>query len=87
MKLYSDEAVLFQPNNEIVDGAEGINDYLDSLNYQNVEDFIIWDVEVDANGDMAYETELWQATGVDENGQPVSYDLTVTKVLEKQEDS
>ncbi|MEQ8290491.1 MAG: DUF4440 domain-containing protein [Gammaproteobacteria bacterium] len=86
MKLYSDEAVLFQPNNEIVDGTEAINDYLNRLNYLNVEDFIIWDVEMDSNGKVAYETALWQATGIDANGQTVSYDVNVTNVLEKQAD-
>lgn len=86
MKLYSDEAVLFQPNNEIVDGTEAINDYLDRLNYLNVEDFIIWDVEMDVNGKVAYETALWQATGLDANGQTVSYDVNVTNVFEKQAD-
>ena len=86
MKLYSDEAVLFQPNNEIVDGTEAINDYLDRLNYLNVEDFIIWDVEMGANGKLAYETALWQATGIDADGLTVSYDVNVTNVLEKQAD-
>lgn len=86
MKLYSDEAVLFQSNNEIVDGTEAINDYLNRLNYLNVEDFIIWDVEMDASGKVAYETALWQATSIDANGQTVSYDVNVTNVLEKQAD-
>lgn len=86
MKLYSEEAVLFQYNNEIVDGPEAINDYLNRLNYLNVEDYIIWDVEMDENGDVAYETALWQATTIDENGQTVSYDLNVTNVIEKQQD-
>ena len=86
LKLYTDEAVVLQPNNAIVDGTEEISDYLNQLNYLNVEDFIIWDVELNDSGDTAYETALWQATGIDENGNPVSYDMTVTNILEKQND-
>ncbi len=86
MQLYSDEAVLFQNNNEIVESPEAINEFLEGLNYLNVEDYIIWDVELAEDGNVAYETELWQATMLDDNGQTVSYDLNVTNVLEKQSD-
>ncbi len=85
-ELYSDEAVIVPASNEIINGSGAISDYLNGLNYINVEDFVIWDLEVDADGKTAYETALWQATGVDAKGEPVAFDINVTNVMERQSD-
>ncbi len=86
VELYSDEAVVFQANNSIVGGSDAIADYLEEMSDLNIEDFIIWDVELDADGNVAYESALWRVTGTDKNGAEISYDVSVTNVMEKQND-
>ena len=86
MKLYSEEAVLFQPNNEILESTDSINDFIKGLDYLYVDDYKIWDVELTKDGNVAYETESWQATMLNENGEPISQEVSVTSVFEKQSD-
>lgn len=85
MTLYSDDAVLSPPSSEIISGKSNISAYLDTLKKIGVKEYSISNIDMNVQGDVAYTTELWEATGVDANGNNIILEGNISNVIEKQE--
>lgn len=86
MSLYSEDAVMFPPSSEILEGKPKIVAYLEGLKKVGVTKYDISSVDLNVEGNMAYETGLWEATRVDDDGNVIKLDGNITNVLEKQND-
>ena len=85
MTLYSDDAVLSPPTSEIISGKSNINTYLETLKNIGVKEYSISNIDMNVQGDIAYSTELWEATGVDMSGNSIILEGSISNVLERQE--
>lgn len=85
MTLYSDDAVMFPPSSEIVEGKSNISAYLESLRSVGVKEYSISNVDLNVQGDTAYSTELWEATRVDASGNSIVLEGNITNVFERQD--
>ena len=86
MTLYTDNAVVFPPSSEILEGKGEIATYLDGLRKVGFTEYSISSIDMDSKGDTVYTTALWEATRVDSNGAVIKLDGNITNVLEKQKD-
>lgn len=86
MTLYTDNAVVFPPSSEILEGKGEIATYLDELRNVGFSEYSISSIDMDVKGDIAYTTALWEATRVDTNGNVILLEGNITSVLERQED-
>ena len=85
MTLYSDDAVLSPPTSEIISGKSNINTYLETLKNIGVKEYSISNIDMNVQGDIAYSTELWEATGVDMSGNSIILEGSISNVFERQE--
>ena len=86
MSLYTENAVVFPPSSEILEGPTAITDYLKGLKEMGITEYSISNVDTEIKGDIAYETALWEATRIDANGIIFNFEGNITNVLEKQND-
>ncbi len=86
MALYTENAVVFPPSSEILEGQVAIIRYLEGLKKVGVTEYAISNVDMNIKGDIAYETAIWEATRVDTNGTVFNFEGNITNVLEKQKD-
>jgi ketosteroid isomerase-like protein len=85
MTLYSDDAIMFPPSSEILEGKSDISAYLESMKSVGVKEYSISNVDLNVQGNTAYSTELWEATRVDASGNSIVLEGNITNVFEKQE--
>jgi len=86
MSLYTENALVFPPSSEILEGPAEIVAYLESLRKIGVTEYSISNVDTEIKGDTVYETALWEATRIDTNGTVFNFEGNITNVLEKQSD-
>lgn len=86
MRLYTDNAIMFPPSSEILEGQAAILSYFEGLQKVGVTEYSISNVNMDIKGNVAYETAIWEATRVDTNGVVFNFEGNITNVLEKQKD-
>jgi len=86
MKLYTDNAIMFPPSSEILEGQAAILNYFEGMKKVGVTEYSISNVDTNINGDTAYETAIWEATRVGANGTVFNFEGNITNVLEKQKD-
>jgi ketosteroid isomerase-like protein len=86
MDLYTENAMVFPPSSEILEGQIAIAAYLNSLKEIGVTEYSISNVDTEIKGDTAYETALWEATRIDANGATFNFEGNITNVLERQND-
>lgn len=85
MSLYTENAIVFPPSSEILEGQAAIVAYLEGLKKIGVTEYSISNVDMDIKGDIAYQTALWETTRVDINGTTIfNFEGNITSVLEKQ---
>lgn len=85
MTLYTNNATVFPPSSEILEGKDAIAGYLNDLRKAGFNEYNISNVNLDVKGDTAYSTALWEATRVGANGKSIVLEGNITNVLEKQE--
>ena len=85
-KLYAENAVMFPPCTEIVEGRDGIEAYLDGLQKVGFKDYSMSTLDVDFKQGIAYETAVWKATHTDGNGNVIKLTSNISNVREKQTD-
>jgi ketosteroid isomerase-like protein len=86
MGLYTENAVVFPPSSEILEGRAAIKDYLNGLKDVGVKEYSISNVDADIKDNIVYETALWEATRTDANGNVIKMEGNISNVFEKQED-
>ncbi len=86
MALYTDNAVMFPPSSEILEGQAAILNYFEDLQKVGVTTYSISNVDMNIKGDTAYETAIWEATRIGANGTVFNFEGNITNVLEKQKD-
>lgn len=86
MALYTENAVVFPPSSEILEGPEAIVAYLEGLKEIGVTEYSISNVDTEIKGNTVYETALWEATRVDASGTIFNFEGNITNVLERQND-
>ena len=86
MSLYTDNAIVFPPSSEILEGPIAITTYLEGMKENGVTEYSISNVDLQIKGDVAYETALWEATRIDASGTIFNFEGNITNVLEKQKD-
>lgn len=84
--LYTEDAMVFPPSSEILEGRLAITDYLDSLRDAGFNEYSISNVDMQVKGKTAYSTELWEAIRIDADGNEIKLDGNITNVLERQND-
>ena len=85
MSLYSENAVMFPPSSEILEGKSEIVAYLEGLKKVGFSEYSISSIDLDVKGDTAYTTALWEATRVAADGKVIKLDGNITNILEKQD--
>jgi uncharacterized protein (TIGR02246 family) len=86
MDLYTDNALVFPPSSEILEGQTAIAAYLNGLKENGITEYSISNVDTQIIGDIAYETALWEATRIGTNGTTFNFEGNITNVLERQSD-
>lgn len=86
IRIYTENAIMFPPSSEILEGRAAIMNYFEGLQKAGVTEYSISNVNLDIKGDTAYETAIWEATRVDTNGTVFNFEGNITNVLEKQKD-
>jgi ketosteroid isomerase-like protein len=86
MGLYTENAVVFPPSSEILEGRTAIQAYLDSLREVGVKEYSISNVDTNIKENIVYETALWEATRVDNEGNVITLEGNISNVFEKQND-
>jgi ketosteroid isomerase-like protein len=84
--LYTNDAMVFPPSSEILEGPIEITAYLDGLRKVGFNEYSISNVDMQVKGNTAYSTELWEAIRVDADGNEIKLDGNITNVLERQND-
>jgi ketosteroid isomerase-like protein len=87
MGLYTENAVVFPPSSEILNGRTEIQAYLDSLREAGFKEYSISNVNSDVKGDNTiFETAIWEATRMDAEGNVITLEGNISNVFEKQND-
>jgi len=84
--LYTENAVMLPPSSEILSSPESIKRYWDNLREVGVNDYSIYLVELNIEGDVAYATSLWEAKRITTSGDVITLDGNISTVFEKQND-
>jgi ketosteroid isomerase-like protein len=86
VKLYADNAVFMPPSSEILTGQGAIKKYWDGLRKAGFNEFTIRDISLNAVGNTAYQTALWEAVRKDSAGNIIKLDGNISSVMERQKD-
>ncbi len=84
--LYAQDAVMFPPSSEILEGRNAIENYFASLKRVGFEEYSISLIDVDLKENTAYETATWEATRIDEAGNAITMEGNITNIFERQTD-
>ncbi len=84
--LYTENAVVFPPSSEILEGRTEIQAYLEGLRKAGVSEYSIFNVDTDIQENIIYESALWEATRVDNEGNITKLEGNISNVFEKQND-
>ena len=85
VSLYADDAVMLPPSSEILSDREAIKNYWDDLRSVGIDDFVISTIDLQIDGDKAYQTMLWEATRT-ADGNVIEFNGNMSNVLARQED-
>ena len=86
VRLYAEDAVMFPPSSEIVEGRTGIENYLNGLKEVGFKDYTLSTIDMEFKNDLAYETAIWETTRVDEDGNTITLQGNMSNVFKKQDD-
>jgi ketosteroid isomerase-like protein len=86
MGLYSENAVVFPPSSEILEGRKAIQTYLQGLKEVGVKEYSISNIDTDIKENTVYESALWEATRVDSEGNIIKLEGNISNVFERQND-
>ncbi len=86
MALYAENAVVFPPSSEILEGVTAIDAYFRDLKNAGFNKYSIANVDLQANGTTAYATALWEAVRIDVDGNKIKLGGNITNVMERQDD-
>ena len=84
--LYTSNAVMLPPSSEILSNTESIKNYWDNLRQVGVVDYSIYQVALNIEGDLAYETALWEARRKTIDGNVITMDGNISSLFVKQDD-
>ncbi len=84
--LYTENAVVFPPSSEILEGRTEIQAYLEGMRKAGVSEYSIFNVDTDIQENIIYESALWEATRVDNEGNITKLEGNISNVFEKQND-
>lgn len=85
-ELYTSDAVIMPPSSEILSDPVAIKTYWDGLRSVGVDDFNLYTVNTERDGDTIYQSAMWEATRYTAGGDTVRFDGNMYSVLERQKD-
>lgn len=85
-ELYTSDAVIMPPSSEILSNPVAIKSYWDGLRSIGVNDFALYTVNTEREGDTVYQSAMWEATRYTARGDTVRFDGNMYSVLERQKD-
>ncbi|HSR63232.1 MAG TPA: DUF4440 domain-containing protein [Gammaproteobacteria bacterium] len=85
-ELYTSDAVIMPPSSEILSDPVAIKSYWDGLHSVGVNDFNLYPVNTERDGDTVYQSALWEATRYTAKGDTIRFDGNMYSVLERQKD-
>ncbi len=84
--IYTEDAVVMPPSSEILSGRDAIKSYWDGLLGVGVSEYNVDTVNIRFDGNVAYQTVLWEAIRTDIEGNTFQFDGNMSNVLERQQD-
>ena len=85
-RFYTPDAVVLPPSSEILANRDAIKGYWDGLHKIGVNDYSVYDVNLKIEGNLAYQTALWEAKRVTPEGNTIEFDGNLSNVFERQPD-
>ena len=86
IKFYTADAVVLPPSSEILANHAAIKGYWDGLHRIGVNKYTVYDVDLKIEGNIAYQTALWEATRITPEGTTIEFDGNLSSVFERQPD-
>jgi len=86
VKFYTADAVVLPPSSEILANHAAIKGYWDGLHRIGINKYTIYDVDLKIEGNIAYQTALWEATRLTPEGTTIEFDGNLSNVFERQTD-
>ena len=86
VKFYTADAVVLPPSSEILANHDAIKGYWEGLHKIGVNKYTVYDVDLKIEGNIAYQTALWEAKRVTPEGNTIEFDGNLSNVFERQPD-
>lgn len=86
IKFYTADAVVLPPSSEILANHAAIKGYWEGLHRIGVNKYTVYDVDLKIEGNIAYQTALWEATRITPEGTTIEFDGNLSSVFERQPD-
>ena len=86
VKFYTVDAVVLPPSSEILATHDAIKGYWEGLHEIGVNKYTVYDVDLKIEGNIAYQTALWEARRVTPDGNTIEFDGNLSNVFERQPD-
>lgn len=86
LDVYADRAVMLPPSSEILNNRTSIQAYWESLKQVGFNNYSIYQVQLDIEGDVAYATAIWEADRSSDNGEIINVSGNISNVFERQAD-
>lgn len=86
VKFYTADAVVLPPSSEILATRDAIKGYWEGLHKIGVNKYSVYDVDLKIEGNIAYQTALWEARRVTSDGNTIEFDGNLSNVFERQPD-
>lgn len=84
--LYTEDATVLPHTHAVVKGTAAIADFWAGLISAGVKDHGIELREVEEEGNLAFSSGKWSATGLAEDGKAVRFEGTIVTIFRKQDD-
>ena len=84
--IYTEDAVVMPPSSEILSNRDAIKTYWDGLLGVGVGEYSVDTVDIRFDGNVAYQTVLWEMTRTDIEGNTLQFSGNMSNVLERQQD-
>ena len=86
VKFYTADAVVLPPSSEILATQDAIKDYWEGLHKIGVNKYSVYDVDLKIEGNIAYQTALWEARRITPDGNTIEFNGNLSNVFERQAD-
>ncbi|MDX1518908.1 MAG: nuclear transport factor 2 family protein [Gammaproteobacteria bacterium] len=84
--FYTPDAVMLPPSSQILSKPDEITGYWSLLKGTGVREYAVYPVDLKIEGNVAYQTAIWEATRIAPDGNTFKLEGNISTVLVKQKD-